>query len=125
MKVCPKTGQVCYTLDCHASLDSSLECKLNNWMNPITSYKFPLPPKLAYIPLDHLRSIYAGLGRAIESGDPLQIGLILGQVYKELEQYVNTTTTGDNSFTVPVNTESHGVQRSSDTRPDITFGNKE
>lgn len=115
---CPRTGNICEMCDTHCWI------KEFDWV-PLTFRHSPLPQKLAYIPLDHLRSIYAGLGRAIESGDPLQIGLILGQVYKELEQYVNTTTTGDNSFTVPVNTESHGVQRSTDTRPDITFGNKE
>lgn len=115
MRLCPKTGRTCLSSAC------DIEC----FMEPLMLHKLSLPPSVAHIPLDKLRSIYAGLGRAIESGDPLQIGLILGQVYKELEQYVNTTTTGDNSFTVPVNTESHGVQRSTDTRPDITFGNKE
>ena len=128
MILCPKTGNLCMSAAC--DLECFVRPLLNvttpeDWKTPVTSYMFPEPPRFATIPIEELRSIYAGLGKAIESGDPLQIGLILGQVYKELEKYVNTSTTGNNGATVSINPESSTVQFRSSERSDITFGNKE
>ena len=125
MRLCPKTGHECAFCPAdHCTRLIASEYTIHDWNTPITAYKFPEIPKFAYIPLDELRSIYSGLGRAIESGDPLQIGLILGQVYKQLEQYVNTDTTGDHSFTVPVNTEGSALQSSNPIRPSVITSDK-
>ena len=125
MRLCPKTGHECAFCPAdHCTRLIASEYTIHDWKTPITAYKSPEIPKFAYIPLDELRSIYSGLGRAIESGDPLQIGLILGQVYKQLEQYVNTDTTGDHSFTVPVNTEGSAIQSGITFGPGSTFGGK-
>lgn len=36
-----------------------------------------------------LKNIYAALSRAVEEGDPLKIGIVLGQTLTKLEQIIN------------------------------------
>jgi hypothetical protein len=38
---------------------------------------------------EELKAIHVALGQAIEKGDPLIIGIVIGQVLAKLEQLVN------------------------------------
>lgn len=114
---CPRTGNICQMCDTH--------CWIKEFeMTPLSFYTPPRIPSVV-IPVNEVRVMYAGLGRAIESGDPLQIGLILGQVYKELEKYVNTSATGDNRAPISFNQEGKGIQPVSHGGSGSASGDKE
>lgn len=38
-----------------------------------------------------LKKIYVALAQAVQSGDSLKIGIVLGQTLKELEELINKT----------------------------------
>lgn len=42
-----------------------------------------------------LKQIYIALAKAIEQGDNLKIGIVLGQTLKQLEELINYDTTTD------------------------------
>lgn len=56
--------------------------------NPFNDSGYKLDIQGNRIKLD-LNNIHAALSRAVEEGDPLKIGIVLGQTLTKLEQIIN------------------------------------
>ena len=85
-----KRQKYCYSFNGHdyevAGLDimDAIESRLKDKPDPKENWW------MIHVSEDKLKSMHISLSRAIESGDPLTIGLVLGQTVKELENIINS-----------------------------------
>lgn len=53
-----------------------------------------------------LKNIYVALARAVEGGDPLRIGIVLGQSLKQIEELINELHDSNIIHSTPASSQS-------------------